>query len=311
MALHFQPPPERKSGFDRINTSLDDIFNAYERAKAGAQAEADRRGNDILNYGFDRRQVTPEIMAAASQPQIATNPNVPEGAFGTGSPAMPSTEHPIIGSIRSFIEKRNKSQQGAADLQQSQINENNAKAWALMNPRTAPQGGGAKVVNIKGVDFIETTGPNGAPHYQPIPPREPSQSENAARQYADAATQAHQGLSELENSGYQPSKVGNMIEGVLPTFAQDANFQKLDQSRRQFINAILRRESGAAISASEYDNYTRQYFPVPGDSPEVRRQKAESRALKIRGLSEEGKRVGSQLPAGNVKKVGRFTVEEG
>ncbi|MBX3610397.1 MAG: hypothetical protein KF871_10935 [Hydrogenophaga sp.] len=49
--------------------------------------------------------------------------------------------------------------------------------------------------------------------------------------------------------------------------------QRLEQAQRDFINAVLRRESGAVIADSEFANAALQYFPQPGDSPEVIAQK--------------------------------------
>jgi hypothetical protein len=62
------------------------------------------------------------------------------------------------------------------------------------------------------------------------------------------------------------------------------NYQKLDQAQRDFVNAVLRRESGAAISPSEFDNARKQYFPQPGDGPAVIQQKAANRQTAIAGL---------------------------
>ncbi len=133
----------------------------------------------------------------------------------------------------------------------------------------------------------------------------------AAKGYSDKAQQAHDALSALEESGYQPSKLGNTFQSIAPTAMQSSEFQQLDQSKRQFVNAILRRESGAAISASENDNYTRQYFPVPGDKPEVIKHKAESRKLAIAGLSSEGHRVASNLPKDGASGPAVGTVKNG
>jgi hypothetical protein len=66
----------------------------------------------------------------------------------------------------------------------------------------------------------------------------------------------------------------------------DPQYQQFDQAQRDFINAALRRESGAAISAGEFDNARKQYFPQIGDSPEVLAQKQANRALAIRGIYE-------------------------
>lgn len=63
--------------------------------------------------------------------------------------------------------------------------------------------------------------------------------------------------------------------------------QKALQAQRDFVNAILRRESGAAISESEFNNARRQYFPQPGDSQEVIDQKRENRKLAIEGNMRE------------------------
>lgn len=63
--------------------------------------------------------------------------------------------------------------------------------------------------------------------------------------------------------------------------------QQVDQAQRDFLNAVLRRESGAVISPPEFDNARHQYFPQPGDGPKVIAQKAQNRALAIKGMLAE------------------------
>jgi hypothetical protein len=63
--------------------------------------------------------------------------------------------------------------------------------------------------------------------------------------------------------------------------------QKYEQARRDFINAQLRRESGAAISPSEFDSAHKQYFPSPGDSAEVIAQKTANRRAAISAMGRE------------------------
>jgi hypothetical protein len=60
--------------------------------------------------------------------------------------------------------------------------------------------------------------------------------------------------------------------------------QQVEQSQRDFVNAVLRRESGAAIGASEFENAKKQYFPQLGDSDEVKAQKKRNRDLAVQGL---------------------------
>lgn len=65
----------------------------------------------------------------------------------------------------------------------------------------------------------------------------------------------------------------------------NANQQRAEQAQRNFVNAILRQESGAAIGAGEFENARKQYFPQPGDTPEVIAQKAANRRTAIAGLA--------------------------
>ena len=72
--------------------------------------------------------------------------------------------------------------------------------------------------------------------------------------------------------------------------------QVFEQAQRNFINAVLRRESGAVISESEFANARRQYFPQPGDGPEVLANKARNRQVVIENLETEGKRALQRRP---------------
>jgi hypothetical protein len=78
-------------------------------------------------------------------------------------------------------------------------------------------------------------------------------------------------------------RVANMMSG--------SQEQKLAQAQRDFVNAVLRLESGAVIGQDEFENATQQYFPQPGDSKEVIAQKAQNRERAISGL---GKLSGSE-----------------
>jgi hypothetical protein len=75
--------------------------------------------------------------------------------------------------------------------------------------------------------------------------------------------------------------------GATISALQPAQRQQLDQAKRDFINAVLRRESGAAIAASEFDSAEKQYFAQPGDSAAVIAQKKANRELATRGILEE------------------------
>jgi hypothetical protein len=98
----------------------------------------------------------------------------------------------------------------------------------------------------------------------------------------------------MSNSGSiidQVSGAGtDVLQAVLSSTPYVNNFlinsqrQQLEQAERDFVNAQLRRESGAAISPSEFENARLQYFPQPGDGPKVLAQKAINRQLAVRAM---------------------------
>lgn len=75
--------------------------------------------------------------------------------------------------------------------------------------------------------------------------------------------------------------------GAAANWTQSAEQQQVEQAQRDFINAALRRESGAAIADAEFANARQQYFPQPGDSAEVIAQKQRNRELATRGILAE------------------------
>lgn len=103
--------------------------------------------------------------------------------------------------------------------------------------------------------------------------------------YADRMRQAEPIISANERAGLDPT--GKALEKipVAGNYAQSSEYQQLEQARRNFINATLRRESGAVISDEEFKNANIQYFPQPGDKPEVLKQKAANRRAAIDGIS--------------------------
>ena len=76
--------------------------------------------------------------------------------------------------------------------------------------------------------------------------------------------------------------------GTLTNWTQSEPQQKVEQAQRNFINAVLRRESGAVITQEEFDNARKQYFPQPGDEQGTVAQKQENRQATIAALKTEG-----------------------
>ena len=88
-----------------------------------------------------------------------------------------------------------------------------------------------------------------------------------------------------------------------PNILKSDERQQYEQAQRNFINAVLRKESGAAISPSEFDSAAKQYFPQPGDSQSVIAQKATNRERVINNLMQSANVssgiLGGQKTGGN------------
>jgi hypothetical protein len=97
--------------------------------------------------------------------------------------------------------------------------------------------------------------------------------------YFPAAVNAKMAAQETPGIGGVAGYVGNL--------ALSKEGQQAEQAQRDFVNAVLRRESGAVISPQEFANAQKQYFPQPGDSKEVLAQKRRNRTIAIEGLMAE------------------------
>lgn len=79
---------------------------------------------------------------------------------------------------------------------------------------------------------------------------------------------------------------GEALGKVLPGFlgGTSAAQQQVNQAKTNFITAVLRKESGAAIGKDEFATEDRKYFPQLNDSPQVLQQKANARKLAIEAM---------------------------
>jgi hypothetical protein len=76
--------------------------------------------------------------------------------------------------------------------------------------------------------------------------------------------------------------VFNTLPTVLGGLNEDQ--QKTVQARVNFITAVLRKESGASISPTEFATAEKNYFPAPGDSETIVKQKQAARDMAIKGM---------------------------
>ena len=98
--------------------------------------------------------------------------------------------------------------------------------------------------------------------------------------------------------------------GAAANAMMSKNQQSIEQAQRDFINAVLRKESGASISPQEFENAQKQYFPQPGDGADVIKQKDKNRQTAIAGLEVASgggaKMVKEKLGLGNMTAAERL-----
>lgn len=104
--------------------------------------------------------------------------------------------------------------------------------------------------------------------------------------YAARMEQSQAVLNKLDDEG--GSYIGNALKNApliggtaVTNWAQSADYERFNQAKSAFITALLRQESGAAISKEEFNRYDKEYFRQPGESDAVAKQKAKLRETAI------------------------------
>lgn len=128
--------------------------------------------------------------------------------------------------------------------------------------------------------------------------------------FSDRLLNSNAILFSMDKEGKDPW--GRALEraGTVGNMLQSEAYQKFKQARDDFINAELRRESGAAIGQLEYDRADKQYFPMPGDSTAVLEQKAKNRQIAVDAMIRSsgqnykpGANVGTMQPTDAGRQV--------
>jgi len=156
-----------------------------------------------------------------------------------------------------------------------------------------------------------------------------TETQSNAVAFGMRAVEANRIATDLENKGFTNTGVirtaiggtvgtapivGEKLEqGVRSTFnvlpqalgGPSPEQQQNDQARRNFISAVLRKESGAAISPTEYVNEERKYFPQLGDSEKVIKQKQQARELAIKALEAQAGSSGKRMIEKNAGQAGQ------
>lgn len=141
-----------------------------------------------------------------------------------------------------------------------------------------------KIVGASGIYEKPTIISGGASGGTSVSTKPATAAQQLAAGYAKRVAEAETTLNQFQNKISGMSYLGFQIQKRLPSAFQSSTFQQYDQAARNFINAILRPESGAAIAQSEFDNAYKQYIPVAGDNQATLALKAQNRKSKLDSL---------------------------
>lgn len=152
----------------------------------------------------------------------------------------------------------------------------------------------------KGAYMIRSMGQNGQPLVEWVKKtpkelgvgggmKEPKPDQSKAATFASRLAQAENVFTSLADSGDKGVDASSSAQrlSIFPEGFKSEGTKKRQQAERNFVNSLLRRESGASISDAEFANAEKQYFPRWGDTDAVLEQKAENRRLAFDGLRAE------------------------
>lgn len=102
------------------------------------------------------------------------------------------------------------------------------------------------------------------------------------------ATRAEGALADLEPVADELANLAPRLFEYVPLGQgrqfQSPEYQRANVAAMEFLAAILRKDTGAAITQQEIEIYGQTYLPQPGDSPQVLEQKARARRRAIDAL---------------------------
>jgi hypothetical protein len=156
-------------------------------------------------------------------------------------------------------------------------------------------GGAAPVAANAGMPSARAPAPEGTPTGTPLRGKGTfmTESQSNATAYGMRMKEANAILEDMAKKGVLKGAlvegvplVGESLGKVLPSVLGGTSEaqQQVNQAKSNFITAVLRKESGAVISDSEFDREDKKYFPQVNDSPAVIKQKENARKLAIKAI---------------------------
>ena len=169
--------------------------------------------------------------------------------------------------------------------------------------RAAADAGGDKLLTVAEAATLGV--PYGTTREQAKGKSPTKESQQVTANYASRIKQSNDQLNGIEDQFADQWALTNWAADKMWNSLKSNDRQAMDQSKRNFINAVLRRESGAVITDPEFANANQQYFVQPGDGKKVIEQKRQNRNLVQRNFIKASGNAYEDPPAANAAhKVG-------
>lgn len=281
------------------------LSGTLQQRKTAQEDALAKRKQAVIDDAFKRAQITDLLgedgaakllgggvpdQAQEEQPAwkqlLASNDKTPSGLIQTpgqqGQPSglMPAMPQGLLPrrqreaynkNIEAYVSKH---PEGNA----SQLNPKTGLLEMVKRPLTDDEKRGIEKENL-GIEIQKRTLDKEKEESQNV---KPDQSQAAL--YGKRMLMADDVINKQAAEGFNRSSMETSLQSYAPNMFKGPQLQKQEQAERDFVNAILRKESGSAISKDEFSSAEKQYFPRNGDTPEVIAQKAQNRALAIDGM---------------------------
>jgi hypothetical protein len=228
--------------------------------------------------GTTRSQFTPSPQVQAAPPAgIAPIPQREVPAFESQPIQRTATETQPVGYQERFKQAVDVFQRLGApinpDAIRSVLEATGTPRPIQVDTQTLP--GGITVVRADGkVDIL--------PAPKPVEGKDLTEGQSNSLGFASRMMLNEGTINDVVGRGYRP---GGLTEfGFTPERLRSDDRKIYDAAKENWISAALRKESGAAIGKDEYAAADRQYFPQPGDSDKVLKQKANLRSTVFKSM---------------------------
>ena len=112
----------------------------------------------------------------------------------------------------------------------------------------------------------------------------PTEWQSASQSYTSRMLNAVNNLIPLEKKFLELGTGWQVAQTYLPSLLKSSDQKMMDAEKKNFITAVLRKQSGASIAPSEFAGEEMKYFPQPWDSKEVVIAKQNARNAEIKAM---------------------------